>query len=53
MGKVPKKTLEITNVAIQIESYEGRATRTQTEPISTQPIITQKEQHAILVEVAT
>jgi len=53
VGKVPDKTSETVNAAIQTESYEGRATQTQTEPIPTQPVIIQKEQHAILVDVAT
>lgn len=50
MGKVPAKTPEIVIVAVQTESYERIATGTQIEPILTQHF---KEQHAILVEVAT
>ena len=52
-GKVPDKTPETVNATVQTKSYEGRATGTQTKPIPTQPLIIQKEQHAILVDVAT
>jgi len=39
MGKATNNTLEIVNAVIKIELYEERATRTQTEPIPTQPVI--------------
>lgn len=35
MGKVPKNTPKVVNVAVQMELYEGRATGTQTELIPT------------------
>ena len=53
VGKVLDKTLETTNVVVQIESHEGRATGTQTEPIPTQPVIIQEEHLAIFVDIAT
>ena len=52
-GKVPEKTLERENVVVQTESHEGRATGTQNNPIPTQPVIIQEEQHAIFVDIAT
>lgn len=53
MGKVSNNTPEVVNVAIQMELYEGKATRTQTELIPTQTIITQEGPHVDLVDVAT
>ena len=38
--KVPDKTPEIINAAVQNELYETKATGSQTEPIPTQPVIT-------------
>lgn len=50
--KGSENNLEKVNAAVKTELYEGRSTGTQTEPILTQPFITQEEQHAVLVDVA-
>ena len=53
MEKALDRTLETTNAVFQIEIYEEKTTRTQTEPMSPQPTIIREERHVIFIDTAT